>query len=58
MYDVQFFSELFVCACVVYDFMGARECVCVRTCEHTKKNFVSPMLTFFFFPFSDLFTSL
>lgn len=58
MYHVQFFSELFVCACVVYDFMGARECVFVRTCEHTKKNFVSPMLPFFFFPFSDLFTFL
>lgn len=50
MYHVQFFSELFVCACVVYDFMGARECVFVRTCEHTKKNFVSPMLPFSSFP--------
>lgn len=61
MYHVQFFSELFVCACVVYDFMGARECVSVCVCARAniQKQILSPpCYLFFFFPFSDLFTSL
>lgn len=46
-YHVRFFSELFDCACIVSDFMGAREYVCVRTFEHTKKIYCLPHVTFF-----------
>lgn len=46
MYHVQFFSELFVCACVVYDFMGARECVCAHVRTY-KNKFCLPHVTFF-----------